>query len=259
MSLVNQQIDSLITAAQNDPNFCSASDIIPFLDLTSLNDTDDGKIIAKLCVRAQTQHGNVAAVCIYPQFVTLAKKILQYTKIKVATVANFPHSDSSISSVILAIKQSIEDGADEVDVVIPYQDFLIHKDKNSLATFVNNCKAACGNHTLKVILETGALNDLELIYSASLAAICGGADFLKTSTGKITVNATLQAAAMMLSAIKENKSHCGFKASGGIRTLEQANSYLALAAQICGAEWISANHFRIGASSLLDDLLKNIS
>lgn len=260
MSLVNNQtLETLLSAVENNNHFYAAQDVIPLLDLTSLNDTDNEEVISSLCVRAQTSHGNVAAVCIYPQFVATAKNILQYSKIKIATVANFPNGNSSVSSVTTTIKNSIADGADEIDVVIPYQDFLIHHDENSLATFVNNCKSVCGNIILKVILETGALNDPELIYSASSAAIRGGADFLKTSTGKININATLQAAAVMLLTIKENGNHCGFKASGGIRTLQQANPYLALAAQICDPEWISPQHFRIGASSLLDDLLKNIS
>ncbi|MDF2866596.1 MAG: 2-deoxyribose-5-phosphate aldolase [Gammaproteobacteria bacterium] len=231
--------------------------IISVIDLTSLNDTDDKAAIDALCTKALTPLGQVAAVCVYPQFVQQAKTKLLNTNIKVATVANFPQGNATQQVVLAEIGQAVASGADEVDVVIPYQAYLANR-AESVEFFLRNCKQACGHAKLKVILETGALQAAELIANACQDAIQAGADFLKTSTGKVAVGATLEAAAVMLLAIKNARSEgksVGFKASGGIRTPEQAVSYISLAELILGENWLSSATFRFGASGLLDALL----
>lgn len=233
-------------------------DLIPFLDLTSLNEQDTTKDIATLCAQAVTPAGNVAAVCVYSQFVSLAKQALASTDILIATVANFPHGTQTIQQTLQEIEAELADGADEIDVVIDYQ-ALLAGNKHSVTELVTACKTLCGTHTLKVILETGMLEQLALIDYASKAAIDAGADFLKTSTGKVAVNATLAAADIMLSAIAQYNPRVGFKAAGGIRTPEQAFAYVNLAIDKLGETWLTPEHFRLGASSLLNAIVALMS
>ena len=253
MHLANTDINALINqATQADIDANLSKQIIPLLDLTSLNADDNEQTIQQLCTRAQTKLGDVAAVCVYPPFVKLAKEMLAATAIKVATVANFPEGNNQVSAVIKTIEKAIEQGAHEIDVVIPYHVFL-KGDEAHVQAFVFACKEMCSNNVLlKVILETGALQQTDLIYKASRLCIDSGANFLKTSTGKINVGATLEAAAYMLLAILDSNTTVGLKVSGGIRTTIQANSYLKLAELMINKAWITANHFRIGASSLLN-------
>lgn len=235
-------------------------DLIPFLDLTSLNDNDNDDVIQQLCKRATTPHGSVAAVCVYPQFLPVAYAALKNTHIKIATVANFPLGNDHVNAALKSIEQSIKDHADEIDVVMPYHAFLAG-DTAIVEKFILACKEMCGEKIiLKVILETGALKTDDLIYTASRLVIENGADFIKTSTGKVAVNATPEAAKAMLSAIKDSGRNVGFKAAGGIRTSEQATRYVMLAEEIMGEGWLTPENFRLGASSLLDDILrKNIT
>jgi deoxyribose-phosphate aldolase len=252
-------IDELVAIAQKaEPFSISTKKIISVMDLTSLNDSDDKTVIDNLCTKANTSQGKVAAVCVYPQFVKQAKTRLTSTTIKVATVANFPQGNASVQVVTADIVKALADGADEIDVVIPYKAYLANR-SDSVKDFVDACKQACQQAKLKVILETGALQSMELIAKASQDAIHAGADFLKTSTGKITIGATLEAAAVMLLAIQAAQAQgktLGFKASGGIRTPAQAASYLKLAQLIMGETWVSPQTFRFGASGLLDQLLE---
>lgn len=230
------------------------TDLIAYLDLTTLNDSDTEQTVEALCHKAITPRGNVAAVCIYGQFVALAKSVLKETNILVATVANFPEGTQSISNTVKEIETELKAGADEIDVVIDYRAFLAGN-KQSVYDLVKTCKSVCVNHCLKVILETGELKQAELIDYASKAALEAGADFLKTSTGKVAVNATIEAADIMLQAIAGTNPDAGFKAAGGIKTPEQAFAYFELAEKYLGAEWITPKHMRIGASSLLDAIL----
>lgn len=237
-----------------------ARQLLSLIDLTSLNDTDTDLSIKALCQNAITEFGHVAAVCVYPQFVSLACEQLAGSFVKVATVCNFPSGNDSINDVCAAIHQSIQDGAQEIDVVIPYQNFIDASGNQLVEDFVKRCKQACGEHVLlKTILETGALQTNELIESASKAAITGGADFLKTSTGKIAQGASLQAAEVMLNTIVKSGKDVGFKASGGIRTMPQAEEYLSLTRKIMGNDWINPQHLRFGASGLLVDLLQKLN
>jgi deoxyribose-phosphate aldolase len=234
-----------------------AEQILSLIDLTSLNETDDAATIAALCDKAcQVLHGKVAAVCIYPRFVRQASDLLRGTLIKIATVVNFPDANEPLPSVISAIEQALQEGANEIDVVFPYPHFLAGE-KAFAEDFIKQCKKTCGkNNVLKVILEIGALPDEKKIAEASQIALSGGADFLKTSTGKIAQGATLEAAAVMLQVIKERsllvKQPFGLKVSGGIRTPVQAIQYIELAEQIMGETWVMPAHFRIGASQLAD-------
>lgn len=226
-----------------------AKKIFSLLDLTSLNDTDNEKIITELCQAAIGSLGHVAAVCVYPLFVKQAAKLLAGTSVKIATVANFPKAEDKLEVVIQSINASLKLGANEIDVVFPYKNYMAGE-KIFSYEFVQACKKTCGQNILKIILETGALIESSFIAEASDIALRAGADFIKTSTGKIAVGATLEATEMMLTTIQRltpqlNRS-LGFKVSGGIRTSEQAAQYIGLAERIMGSAWVTPEHFRIG-------------
>lgn len=235
---------------------------IRLMDLTSLNDDDhDARIIA-LCHQARTPVGNTAAVCIYPRFVGLARLTLvaQGTpEIKVATVVNFPRGDDELDVVLAETRAALLDGADEIDLVIPWR-ALMAGDEAPARALVRGCKALCGARVLKVIIESGELQEPALIRAASLLAIEEGADFIKTSTGKVAVNATPAACRTMLAAIAEcgAQDRVGFKAAGGVKSAREAAEYLAMAAALFGEEWLVAERFRFGASSLLGQLLATL-
>lgn len=242
-------------AKQTTSNESDPLRILSLIDLTSLNSDDDEDRIRSLCHQSSTEYGSVAAVCVYLTFVPLSKQLLQETAVKIATVSNFPHGTELIEKVSREIEKATDNGADEVDVVWPYADYLSGREEE-VGKFVNACSVACGGHAhLKIIMETGLFPDVEKIYHASRLIIDAGADFLKTSTGKVEVNATPEAAAAMLFAIRDSGEHIGFKAAGGIRTVQQATQYLNLATQIMGSEWITPDTFRLGASSLLNEVL----
>lgn len=231
-------------------------DLLQFIDLTSLNDSDTIETVSAVCQKAVTPLGHVAAVCFYPQFVKFAKSKLANTPVNIATVVNFPYGNDSPEQVLSMTHQAIVDGANEIDVVFPYVDFL-KGDKETPYELIRQCKAVCGETILlKVILETGALTHDALIAEVSYNVSHAGADFLKTSTGKISVGATLDAARVMLETIKKIPRSIGLKISGGVRTIDQAEQYIKLAQHIMGREWISPAHFRIGASQLLDQILQ---
>jgi len=234
----------------------AASRALRLMDLTSLNEDDTREKITALCNVARSEQGQVAALCIYPRFIPHAKKMLREFRtlaIKVATVVNFPYGEADVDVAVAETRAAIAYGADEVDLVFPYA-ALMAGDTSTGAEMVRVCKAACGDKLLKVIIESGELKTDAFIRAASLIAITAGADFIKTSTGKVAVNATLAAAETMLIVIKETGGHCGFKAAGGVRTAEEAAAYLALADNILGQDWVSPAHFRFGASSLLSNL-----
>ena len=229
--------------------------IFSLLDLTSLNETDDISSIVSLCSKAVRSDDHVAAICVFSQFVKQGVKALQDTNVKVATVANFPQGTYSVAIVTAAIQESVQNGAQEIDVVFPYKSYLAGE-KKSTQDFIRACKKACGETILlKVILETGELQDLKIIAEASQDMLLAGADFLKTSTGKIAVGATLEAVNVMLHTIKtlsvELQRPIGLKVSGGIRTEQIAMQYIKLAEAHMGADWVNPRHFRIGTSRLL--------
>ena len=235
-----------------------AQRLLPLIDLTSLNDSDDAVVIESLCARARTPAGNVAAVCIHAPHIPVAKRALDGRDVPIATVTNFPAGAADVQAAAAETAEAVALGADEVDVVFPYA-ALIAGDRAVGLDLVRAAKAACGPKVLlKVILETGQLKTPALIRAASDIAIAGGADFIKTSTGKTQPGATLEAAQVMLDAIATARSQrrwVGFKASGGVRTVSEAQAYLALADRTLGDGFASAATFRVGASTLLDDVL----
>ena len=238
----------------------TAKEAIGLMDLTTLNDDDTDAKVITLCHQAHSLAGETAAVCIYPQFIPAARKTLdeQGTKnIKIATVTNFPHGNDDIATALSETKEALKLGADEVDVVFPYKTLISGNEKVGYE-LVKACKEACGEILLKVIIESGELKDPELIKRASEIAIDAGADFIKTSTGKVPVNATLEAAKIMLEVIKDKNPNVGFKAAGGVKDAQTAKAYLDLARNILGDDWVSSEHFRFGASSLLNNLLAEL-
>jgi deoxyribose-phosphate aldolase len=177
--------------------------------------------------------------------------------IKVATVANFPHGDDDVGSAVAETRAAVDAGADEVDAVFPYRAFL-SGNKHAGFELVSRCKTACGGLPLKVIIETGELRERSFIVDATRICIEAGADFIKTSTGKVPVNATPASARIILETIRDLgvQKAVGFKAAGGIRTAEDAAKYLAIADEIFGPDWADKSHFRLGASSLLESVLR---
>lgn len=234
--------------------------VVACLDLTSLNESDTEASITELCAQAMNPIGPVAAVCVYPRFVKLAKNLLAEQAPKIATVSNFPSGRLSLAATLAEIELAIANGADEIDVVLPYHDFMTGKE-TACFSFLKECRALCSAAIiLKVILESGELADSAVIYSASTLALEAGADFIKTSTGKTQVGATLMAVEAMLTAIQDYQPSSdrtvGLKISGGVRKLEQAQGYYQLIQDRMGENWINPQHFRLGASGLLIELLQ---
>lgn len=223
------------------------------LDLTSLNDDDADAVIAALCDRAVTPAGPVAAVCVFPRFVPLCRRRLDGSGVKVCTVVNFPHGREDAAAVAAETRAAVGDGADEIDVVLPYQAWLSGRSGDTRAV-LDAARGASDGRTLKVILETGRLLTAGAIASAAGEAIAAGADFLKTSTGKTPVSATLEAAHLLLDAAAGAGRPVGVKVAGGVRTVGQAAAYLRLADRVMGTP-VGPGSFRFGASGLLNALL----
>ncbi len=235
---------------------------LKLMDLTTLNDDDTDEKVIALCHNAKTAVGNTAAICIYPRFIPIAKKTLREQgtpEVRIATVTNFPHGNDDIDIAVAETKAAIAYGTDEVDVVFPYRT-LIAGDEKTGFELVKQVKEACGDILLKVIIETGELKEEALIKRASELSIEAGADFIKTSTGKVPVNATPEAAEIMLKVIRDMgvAKKVGFKPAGGVRTAEDAAQFLAMADDILGADWADNMHYRFGASSLLTSLLNTL-
>ncbi|WP_029619072.1 deoxyribose-phosphate aldolase [Pseudorhizobium marinum] len=237
----------------------AASLALSLLDLTNLRDDCDAAAIEVLCRRARTPHGSVAAICIWSRFVAHARSILGAgSTVRIATVVNFPSGDLPVPTVVEETRRAVVDGADEIDLVIPYK-ALLDGDESAVTDMVAAVREACPQSCLKVIIEAGELKDSSLIRRASELAIDAGADFIKTSTGKVAVNATLEAADIMLRTIRDSKKRIGFKPAGGIGTVADADLYLRLAETIMGPNWVMPSTFRFGASSLLDDITAVLS
>ncbi len=220
------------------------------LDLTSLNDGDTPADIEKLCARAMGPHGHTAAVCVWPRFARQARSLLPAT-LHVAAVANFPDGSRDLRRAVRDTEDIVNAGAQEVDVVFPYRDFA------HAPALLHAVRRACQGLRLKVILETGELNDEARIAQACRIALDAGADFLKTSTGKTPKSASPEAARVMLAAIAaraDARGRVGFKPSGGIRTVADAALYIGLTAELLGAAAVTPARFRIGASGLLNDI-----
>jgi deoxyribose-phosphate aldolase len=192
------------------------------LDLTNLDDDCAAEDVEALAKRAFTPYGPAAAICVWPRFVQTAKAALSDRRMPVCTVVNFPKGGTDCGPVVEETKK---------------------------------VRVACGRAKLKVILETGVLADRDVIQQATAIAIAGGADFIKTCTGKTPGKATVSATRAILRAIQVADRPVGFKVSGGVRTVEDAGRHLSAVRDIMGDDWITPQNFRVGASSLLDDLL----
>lgn len=240
-------------------NSSVAARVIGLIDLTNLSDDCSENDVVELCSRAHGPHGNVAAVCVWPRFVSRAVRELTATDVRVATVVNFPHGRDSVDQVVDSVKRCVADGTDEIDLVIPYEKFRDSSDDEgdrAVVHMVAKVKESLPeNRLLKVILETGELRDRDLVDRAARLAVASGADFIKTSTGKTPVSATPEAVETMLSVLRESPRidrRVGIKPSGGIRTVDEAARYLAMADRIMGPDWATPETFRFGASGLLD-------
>ncbi|MDE2408028.1 MAG: deoxyribose-phosphate aldolase [Xanthomonadaceae bacterium] len=240
-------------------NTTLASRLLHLLDLTSLGEDDTPGHIRDVCASARTAHGLPAAVCVYPEHVTTARAALAGTPVRIATVVNFPEGGDDPQRVHRETRRAIAAGADEIDMVLAWR-ALKAGDAARARKGVDVCRLACGEGiTLKLILETGELASPDLIRQACELGLDAGVDFLKTSTGKVPVNATLAAAAVMLDAIAERGGRCGIKVAGGIRTLAEAGEYLSLVEAHLGLNWATPARFRIGASALFDAICSELT
>ncbi len=239
-----------------------AKRVFSCIDHTTLNGTDSLSSVESFCrhtLEMRLEEGTtVAAVCVYPRFVSCAKRVLAGSGIKVASVAGaFPHGQLPIELKVSEVEYAVKEGADEVDVVIN-RGLLLEGDNEGVRKEVEAMKKACGERILKVILETGELSSPTLIAQASMLAIEGGADFIKTSTGKIGIGATPEAAEVMLQCIadhfKKTNRLVRFKAAGGISTIEEAFLFAEKAKKIFGDNFIRNQTFRIGTSRLTEKI-----
>ncbi len=238
------------------------------IDLTTLEGKDSEGKVRQLCYKAMHPHEEmpdipaVAAVCVYPTLVRTAKKALEGSKVKVAAVATaFPSGLAPLNVKITDTKFAVREGADEIDMVISRGKFL-QGEYNYVFDEIAAVKEACGNAHLKVILETGELSTLDNVRKASDIAMCAGADFIKTSTGKVQPAATLPVTLVMLEAIRdyyyETGKMIGMKPAGGIATSKLALQYLVMVKETLGNAWLSPDWFRFGASKLANDILMQL-
>lgn len=266
---VKQAVDKILAERlQENMNTEVYKFLFNTIDLTTLRSTDSPSSVAAFVERVNAfdqeypELKNVAAICVFPNFAQVVRTVLDVTGVDVACVSGaFPTAQSFIEAKIAETALAVEGGADEIDIVLNLGNFL-DGDYEEVFDEISEQKAACRNAILKVILETGALKTAENIKAASVLSIMAGADFLKTSTGKEYPGASLEAAYVMCSVIKEHYeatgNMIGFKCSGGIRTTEDAVKYYTLVKEILGEEWLNNEYFRIGASSLANSLLSDI-
>jgi deoxyribose-phosphate aldolase len=241
---------------------------IRMVDLTTLEGSDTPNRVASLVSKAvrpdptDASVPSVAAVCVYPNLVPAAAEGVRGSTVRVASVATgFPAGQTATATKIAEVKAAVGAGAHEIDMVIDRSALLAGR-RSQVVDEVARIKEACGDAHLKAILETGELGSYDMVRTASLLAIAGGADFIKTSTGKLPSAATLPVTLCMLEAIRDVRDdtgrRVGMKAAGGIRTAKQAIQYLVLVHETLGSEWLTPDLFRLGASSLLNDLLMQI-
>lgn len=238
------------------------------IDLTTLSTTDSPQSVADFVENVNAfdndhpELKNVAAICVYPNFAPVVRTVLDVSDVKVACVSGaFPSSQSFLEVKIAETALAVASGADEIDIVFNVGNYL-DGDWEEVADEISEQKNTCRDAHLKVILETGALKTAENIRNASILSMYSGADFIKTSTGKIYEGATLEAAYVMAQCIKEyyekTGNAVGFKAAGGVSTTEDAVKYYTVIKEVLGEEWLTNERFRIGASRLANNLLSDI-
>ena len=239
------------------------------VDLTTLSTTDSEKSVAQFTQRVNQywrdypDYKNVAAICVYSNFAEVVRANLEVSDVNIAVCsACFPSSQAHIESKVAETALAIHDGADEVDIVLNLG-YFVDEAYEELCDEIAELKATIGDRHLKVILETGALQSAENIKRASILAMYSGADFIKTSTGKFYPGASLEAAYVRCQCIKEyfekTGNMVGFKASGGIRSTEDAVKYYTIVKEVLGEQWLVNDYFRIGASSLANALFQSFT
>ncbi|MDC2967350.1 deoxyribose-phosphate aldolase [Acidimicrobiaceae bacterium] len=266
---VLDRVSSLATRSiKRESKLDALEKIVSMCDLTTLEGEDtEGKII-QMSSKAMSPDPNddnvpsAAAVCVYPALVSTAKKIVKDSNVKVASVSSyFPSGQAPIESKISDTQFAIDEGADEIDIVINRKAFF-EGDYKKVYEEIKALKDVCGEIHLKTILEIGELKTYENIKKASVIALCAGSDFIKTSTGKISNGSSREACLIMARTVREFESYGygmrGIKVAGGIRDAKDAIRYLVIINEELGDSWLSADYFRFGASSLLDDVLKQI-
>jgi deoxyribose-phosphate aldolase len=242
--------------------------IFSFIDLTTLSERDNIENVSQMCEKVNLLGESypsmpvIAAICVYPEMVSVVKEKLENPLVSIASVGGgFPSSQTYTNIKIMEIEQAMEQGAEEIDIVLPVGKFLMG-DLEYVEYEIQIIKQRMGPVHLKVILETGSLQDYSMIRKASLLAIGAGANFIKTSTGKISPGATPEAMVVMCAAIKDyyNKTgkKIGIKPAGGISDSETAILYYAIVSEILGEDWLNRERFRIGASRLANCLLADI-
>ncbi|MDZ7738213.1 MAG: deoxyribose-phosphate aldolase [Bacteroidales bacterium] len=264
----NKDIQILISRLEADMNPTNTRRILGHLDFTSLNVTDNVPVIEDICEKVNNYQYAFpdlpapAAICVYPRFVPTVKKMLKVPSVKTASVAGgFPSSQVSTQIRVAEVRQAIEDGADEIDMVMPVGEFL-QENKNFIKDEIAAVKEVMGKGHLKIIIESGLLGKPELIYEASILAMESGADFIKTSSGKEKVSATLEAVYIMCHAINDFQhaggKMTGIKPAGGIAEAADAVRYYSLVEMVLGHGWLIPERFRIGASRLANNLLTDV-
>ena len=267
---VQAKVDNLITKHldEND-NIEVKKQIFHCIDLTTLKCTDTEENVMKLTEKVNEfvdkypDLDNVAAICVYPNMAEIVSDTLEADDVKIACVSGgFPSSQTFMEVKVAETAMAIHTGAEEIDIVMPVGKFLCG-DYEGMCDEIGELKDICGEKTLKVILETGALMTASNIKKAAILAMYSGADFIKTSTGKEAVSATPEAAWVMCEAIrdyyKETGRKIGFKAAGGIDTVKKALAYYTIVKEVLGEEWLNNGLFRIGTSRLTNLLLADIT
>ena len=266
---IMMKVDQLIEKHLSENNTVDVKkEILNCIDLTTLKCTDTEESVMKFTEKVNEfvdkypELDNVAAICVYPNMAEIVSDSLEADNVKIACVSGgFPSSQTFMEVKVAETAMAIHAGAEEIDIVMPIGKFLCD-DYEGMCDEIGELKDICGDKTLKVILETGALRTASNIKKAAILAMYSGADFIKTSTGKEAISATPEAALVMCEAIKEYHRETGrkvgFKAAGGIDTVKKALAYYTIVKEVLGEEWLNNGLFRIGTSRLTNLLLSDI-
>jgi len=265
---VQISVEKIIETEKSNYNAETLKTIFNLIDLTTLKPTDNNAVIEDMCSKVNAlneyypEMPQVAAICVYPSMVENVRANLEIKDVNIASVAaGFPASQTFLSIKAAEVELAVEKGADEIDIVISLGKFL-EGDFDYVAKEIKIIKGVMKDAHLKVILESGLLPNLNDVYKASVIAMNSGADFIKTSTGKEDPAATLEAIYVMCNAIKEHYEKTGekigLKPAGGISTSEEVFKYYAVVKSVLGESWLNNTLFRIGASRLANDLIKEI-
>ena len=267
---VKKEVNNLLAEKVEENNTLEVKKLLfNCIDLTTLKETDNDESVMKFTQKVNNfdeEHPdmkNVASICVYPCFAEIVKDTLEVEAVHITCVsAGFPSSQTFPEVKMVETSLALNDGADEIDIVLSVGKFLAG-DYEAMCDEIEEIRDVCGDdHTLKVILETGALKTAENIKKASILAMYSGADFIKTSTGKISVSATPEAAYVMCHAIREyyekTGRKIGFKPAGGISNVHDALVYYTIVKEVLGEEWLSNQYFRLGTSRLANFLLSDI-